>query len=186
MKVILVILSSFVLFNSGISQQIQIPQKPVLVVSPNHDPQYLQKHDRIAVQSFYQSKENWQAIIDSTWGPGVSTDLKLGVFDSYTQTLDSEFDGFQSLGLNPSSWDSLKKGSEPGDGSFNTQAVVAEAASNRFRYFRLMVHEEPKILPRAAAFEGEKGQPRALGGMIRYGLACCCFIQSMTFHQTPA
>jgi hypothetical protein len=56
-------------------------------------------------QSFYKSKSDWQRIIDSTWGPGLPLSSKLAIFDSYTATLTSKFDGFLSLGIN---WDSVK------------------------------------------------------------------------------
>jgi len=36
------------------------------------------------VKSFYQSKADWQTIIDTTWGPGLPLNDKLAIFDTYT------------------------------------------------------------------------------------------------------
>ena len=62
----------------------------------------------LPARSFYQSRLDWRHIIDSTWGPGAPLATKLGIFDSYANALSNSFDGFRSLGLNWSSWDSLK------------------------------------------------------------------------------
>jgi len=56
-------------------------------------------------KSFYSSRSEWQSIIDSTWGPGVSTAVKKSIFNSYANTIANEFDGIESLKLN---WDSLR------------------------------------------------------------------------------
>ena len=59
-------------------------------------------------KSFYRSKEDWQYIIDTTWGPGLPLADKRDLFNSFTQKLDDEFDGFQSLGMSMEDWDTLK------------------------------------------------------------------------------
>ncbi len=59
-------------------------------------------------KSFYQSKADWQTIIDTTWGPGLPLDEKLAIFDAYTKALTEGFEGFNSLGIDPTEWDSIK------------------------------------------------------------------------------
>ena len=80
MKLISFLLSIVIILSAGWSQQVAVPQKPVLVASPNHDPHYLQKVDHITAGSFYQLKEDWQTIIDTTWGPGLDVNHKLNIF----------------------------------------------------------------------------------------------------------
>jgi hypothetical protein len=80
------------------------PEYQLLITPTNHDPDF----KNFPVKSFYESRNNWQAIIDSTWGPGLSLANKLQIFDSYTSHLHDEFDGFLSLGMDWSDWDSLK------------------------------------------------------------------------------
>ena len=60
------------------------------------------------VKSFYQSKADWQTIIDTTWGPGLPLNDKLAIFDTYTGALTTGFAGFNSLGIDPAEWDSIK------------------------------------------------------------------------------
>ena len=59
-------------------------------------------------RSFYKSKSEWQHIIDSTWGMGMTLAEKLQLFDAYASLLTTRFDGFKSLGMNWSNWDSLR------------------------------------------------------------------------------
>jgi hypothetical protein len=54
------------------------------------------------------SPQDWRHVIDSTWGPGAPLVTKLAIFDAYASSLTNQFDGFLSLGLTWSSWDSLK------------------------------------------------------------------------------
>jgi hypothetical protein len=56
-------------------------------------------------KSFYNSKSDWQYIIDTTWGIGLSTTEKLQVFDSFWNQVDQTWGGFPNLVIN---WDSLK------------------------------------------------------------------------------
>jgi hypothetical protein len=53
----------------------------------------------------HYSRQNWQAIIDSLWGPGLPTSDKLIVFDKFWKTIDSSFACFHNIYVN---WDSLK------------------------------------------------------------------------------
>jgi hypothetical protein len=62
----------------------------------------------LQAKSFYQSKSDWQTIIDTTWGPGRPLNQKLAVFDTYTGDLTVRFAGFTSLGIDPAEWDSIK------------------------------------------------------------------------------
>jgi len=80
------------------------PEHPILFTPTNHDPNFTS----FPKTSFYKSRQNWQAIIDSVWGPGLPLSNKLQIFNSYTNSLESQFDGFLSLGMTGNSWDSLK------------------------------------------------------------------------------
>ena len=51
------------------------------------------------------TREHWRSIIDSTWGEGLPTSTKLEIFDTFWDTIDKEFAGFQHLDID---WDSLK------------------------------------------------------------------------------
>jgi hypothetical protein len=59
-------------------------------------------------KSFYQSKSDWQTIIDTTWGRGLPLNEKLIIFNAYTKALTDKFEGFKSLGIDPAEWDSIK------------------------------------------------------------------------------
>jgi len=52
----------------------------------------------------HYSAQDWQAAIDSTWGPGLPTQTKLNLFDEACNKLDAEYAAFQNLNVN---WDSL-------------------------------------------------------------------------------
>jgi len=78
-------------------------QEPILIQPANHDPNFVETSDK----SFYQLENNWQVIIDSTWGPGLPFQQKLDIFDAFTSTIRNEFDGFLSLGMNFDDWDTL-------------------------------------------------------------------------------
>ncbi len=51
-----------------------------------------------------RSPEEWRAAIDTAWGAGLPTELKLAIFDSYLKTIDEEFACFNGVNFN---WDSL-------------------------------------------------------------------------------
>lgn len=59
-------------------------------------------------KSFYESKSDWQHIIDSTWGPGLPLAQKQLIFNTFISGLEQSFDGFESLGLTPATWDTIK------------------------------------------------------------------------------
>ena len=48
---------------------------------------------------------DWRQLIDSAWGPGISTDLKLQTFDAYWNKVHQIWGGFPNLAIN---WDSLR------------------------------------------------------------------------------
>jgi hypothetical protein len=54
--------------------------------------------------------EEWQAIIDTTWGEGLLTEDKLQIFDLFWNTIDQGYAGFQNLYID---WDSLKNEFRP-------------------------------------------------------------------------
>jgi hypothetical protein len=56
-------------------------------------------------QPGHYSKTDWQHVIDSTWGPGMSVDSELVVFDSFWNKMDHSYACFQNLTVN---WDSLR------------------------------------------------------------------------------
>jgi hypothetical protein len=80
------------------------PEHPLLIKPTNHDPYF----KNFPAKSFYESRNNWQAIIDSTWGPGLPLANKLLIFNDYTSHLQDEFDGFLSLGMDWYDWNSLR------------------------------------------------------------------------------
>jgi hypothetical protein len=98
---ILILSSNNVLLYSqeGIIQK-DYPENQVLVIPRNHNPNFKVFPEK----SFYQSKVDWQYTIDTTWGPGVPLPQKLQLYNTFSQKLHDEFDGFLSLQLN---WDSL-------------------------------------------------------------------------------
>jgi hypothetical protein len=56
-------------------------------------------------QPLHYDSTDWQRVIDSTWGPGLSIPEKLAVFDSFWGTVDAKFACFNNLIVN---WDSLR------------------------------------------------------------------------------
>ena len=76
---------------------------PVLVKPANHDPNFIKSTQ----MSFYQRKSDWQAIIDSTWGPGVPLNEKLTIFNTFTQALTANFDGFNALDIDQAKWEQI-------------------------------------------------------------------------------
>ena len=80
------------------------PDLPILKVPTNHDPHFTDFPER----SFYESRNNWQQIIDTTWGSGLPLIDKQNIFNIYANALQNMFDGFLSLGMDWSDWDSLR------------------------------------------------------------------------------
>jgi hypothetical protein len=99
-------------------------QTPVPVRPLTH-PAGLSKIAVASLRSFYSAKANWQHIIDSTWGPGLPLATQWAIFDSYANAVRSKFDGFLSLGLTPTSWDSLKNAFRSGIDSTTSRGGFA-------------------------------------------------------------
>jgi hypothetical protein len=97
------------LFAGQAFSQIQ-PEKPdpFLFRPVTHSRNLKSSENKLQAKSFYQSKSDWQTIIDTTWGPGDPLPVKLSIFDAYTGALTREFEGFNSLGIDPTEWDSIK------------------------------------------------------------------------------
>jgi hypothetical protein len=53
----------------------------------------------------HYTTQDWRALIDSLWGPGLPTSTKLEIFDTFWGRIDREWGGFPHLNVN---WDSLK------------------------------------------------------------------------------
>jgi len=77
--------------------------EPVLFKVSSHDPNITE----LPQKSFYESKSDWQNIIDSTWGPGLPLAEKRQIFNAYATSIREEFDGFESLQMNENSWNTL-------------------------------------------------------------------------------
>ena len=60
----------------------------------NHIPQKLGKY----------TIEDWQVLIDTTWGEGLPTETKLQIFDYFWTFIDEKYPSLQNLDVN---WDSL-------------------------------------------------------------------------------
>lgn len=66
----------------------------VLVAPPNYIPK----------RSGHYSRQDWEAVIDSTWGPGMSPEYNFGIFKHFWDKIDAKFACFQDLEVN---WDSI-------------------------------------------------------------------------------
>ncbi|MFA5834676.1 MAG: T9SS type A sorting domain-containing protein [Bacteroidota bacterium] len=53
----------------------------------------------------HYTKQQWRALVDSFWGPGLPTADKLKMFDDFWNLVDQKWGGFPNLIIN---WDSLK------------------------------------------------------------------------------
>jgi hypothetical protein len=81
---------------------------PFLFRPVTHSGNLKSSENKLQGKSFYQSKSDWQTIIDTTWGPGLPLNEKLAIFDTYTGDLTARFAGFIQLGIDPTEWDSIK------------------------------------------------------------------------------
>ena len=71
--------------------------------------------------------EEWQTIIDTTWGEGLSTDKKLDIFDRYWTAVDSGYAGFNNLDVD---WEALKSKYRP----------EVESGVSRGRFYGIISH----------------------------------------------
>lgn len=95
--------NSFLVYSQEVINQKYLPDEPILFIPKNHDHNFLSLR-KAPAKSFYESKSDWQRIIDSTWGPGDPLSQKLLIYNTFAQKVHDQFDGFISLNLN---WDSL-------------------------------------------------------------------------------
>jgi hypothetical protein len=95
--------TSSIIYSQEIRKQKSFPDNPTFFSPKKHEPNF-KLLKKLPAKSFYDSKPEWQHIIDSTWGPGDSLSQKLLIFNTYAKQVHDKFDGFNSLHLN---WDSL-------------------------------------------------------------------------------
>ncbi len=96
------------LFAGQAFSQIQ-PENPdqVLFRPATHSGNLKSSENKLQAKSFYQSKNDWQTIIDTTWGPGRPLDEKLYIFNTFIKKLTEEYEGFNAFGIDPAEWDSI-------------------------------------------------------------------------------
>jgi hypothetical protein len=94
---------SFLVYSQEVNNRKYNPDESLFITPKNHDPNF-SGYKKGSTKSFYQSKSEWQHIIDTTWGPGDSLARKLLIFNSYANTIRDKGDGLKSLHLD---WDSL-------------------------------------------------------------------------------
>jgi len=116
------------------AQEIVIDQnyEPIFFDVKSHNPNI----SELPEKSFYESKSDWQYIIDTTWGPGLPLAQKQQIFNAYVTKLEERFDGFLSLGFTTATWDTFKThysdkiDLNPSRGSFS--AIMYYFAMNLF------------------------------------------------------
>jgi hypothetical protein len=100
-KLLLLLLTLFILSESGFGQIREYKQTEKIF----HKQLLHEKTAKFPFKSFYQRKSDWQYIIDSTWGHGVSTSQKLQLFNKYADLIQTKFTLFYRLNYD---WDSLR------------------------------------------------------------------------------
>ena len=95
--------NNFITYPQEVSRQKNYPDNPIHFIPQKHDTKF-KDLDKLYYKSFYESRSEWQHIIDTTWGPGDPLPQKLLIYNTYAQKVHDQFDGFLSLQLN---WDSL-------------------------------------------------------------------------------
>ena len=102
MKQLTILLCIFLFVGQLYSQRRPENQKPEILIPAPHTWDYESTQKNLPAKSFYESKDDWQYMIDTTWGPGLPLEDKLDIFNTYTQVLTEKFDGFNSLGIDQS------------------------------------------------------------------------------------
>lgn len=111
-RYLFLLLTIFVLLNTLVAQR--TPHKPdqfvpggtITLKIPPSPPHGHQSWDSsITKRAGHYTKQDWKNLIDSLWGPGISTAEKLAIFDDYWNLVDQTWGGFPNLAIN---WDSLK------------------------------------------------------------------------------
>jgi hypothetical protein len=75
--------------------------------------------------SILYAQTDWSTMIDTTWGEGLPTADKLQIFDTFWETIDSDYAGFHNRDVN---WDSLR----------NVYRPMVEAGVSRGRFSAIM------------------------------------------------
>ena len=107
MKKLSILIALIILIQlSLLSQQNRLDkiQEPLFFKVITHDSNIKE----LPAKSFYESKSDWQYIIDTTWGPGLPLAEKQQIFNTYANSIREDFDGFESLNMNGNAWDSLR------------------------------------------------------------------------------
>jgi len=106
MRNLILLIVPFVLLQINLSAQIITEQtnEPIFFNVKSHDPTIKE----LPAKSFYESKADWQYIIDTTWGTGLPLEQKQQIFNAYVVKLEEKFDGFESLGFTTATWDTFK------------------------------------------------------------------------------
>ena len=74
-------------------------------ITPSPNPEQKSWNSAITKRPGHYTKKDWRNLIDSVWGPGISTTEKLKIFDDYWTMVDQKWGSFPNLVVN---WDSLK------------------------------------------------------------------------------
>jgi hypothetical protein len=106
------ILSIFVLCNTLVAQTEQQRSDEFLPrwvtpfkIPPSAQPSQKSWNPNVKKRPGHYTKKDWRNLIDSLWGPGISTTEKLKIFDDYWTMVDQTWGSFPNLVIN---WDSLK------------------------------------------------------------------------------
>jgi hypothetical protein len=128
MKYLLIFFFILCFINQSLAQRVPESQQPVIKEVVHHQKDFKTKFKILEDKSFYQSKDQWQAIIDSTWGSGLTYNEKIEIFNTYTQAITETFDGFNSLQMSTAEWDSIK----------NTYFTEITDSTSRGRFMAIM------------------------------------------------
>ena len=107
MKNLSLLFIAFLLLQFTVEAQQSVTEQtnaPIFFKVKNHDTNIT----KLPVKSFYESKADWQYIIDTTWGPGLPLQNKQNIFNYFADRLRENFDGFESLNFTTNTWDSLR------------------------------------------------------------------------------
>ena len=105
MKILTLILSSFMLISSIFAQRMKVDGTPVIPSRDFNSNNFLQTFNYVPKKPGHYTAEDWQTVIDTTWGPGLPTSTKLQIFDQAWNQINTKFAAFQGLNVD---WDSLK------------------------------------------------------------------------------
>jgi len=121
MRLVTTLLCVLIFIGAGFSQRINLKHKKRWSITGQQPAEF----KYIPKKPGHYTAENWQAVIDSTWGPGLSVNQKLAIFDEAWNKIDAEFAAFQGLDID---WDSL--------GAFYRNQI--DSTTSRGRFFAIM------------------------------------------------